>query len=67
MAKDHLKEHKKPLYYINEDCTLKEVSIDLNIPIGTINSGHRFMNGGRKRRTQKEIRGRIGKKLREVR
>lgn len=54
MAKRPSKRAQEALsYYINKDCTLKEVSIDLNIPMGTINRWSQIYEWGKKREEHK--------------
>lgn len=67
MAKRPSKRAQEALsYYINEDCTLKEVSIDLNIPMGTINRwSHIYKWGKKKEEHKKKMEEELEKKLRE--
>lgn len=54
MAKRPSKKAQEALsYYINEDCTLKEVSKDLDIPMGTINRWSQDYNWGKKKEEHK--------------
>jgi len=67
MAKRPSKRAQEALsYYINEDCTLKEVSIDLNIPMGTINRWSQIYEWGKKKEEHKKrLEEELEKKLRE--
>lgn len=67
MAKRPSKRAQEALsYYINKDCTLKEVSIDLNIPMGTINRWSQIYEWGKKKEEHKKrLEEELEKKLRE--